>query len=476
MPDVPMSTRVRAPAGQSALPTVVIAGRPNVGKSSLVNRIVGRRAAVVEAQAGVTRDRKALDAEWNGVPFRVMDTGGWLAGGDSLDAKVSAQAERAVSDADLVLFVVDVAVGVTDEDLSAAKVLRRSGAPIRLVVNKVDDARREAEAWEFVSLGLGDPWLVSALHGRGTGDLLDEVVAQLPPSVRSQDGPIRDGAVRDGPGHPAGEAASGGAVDAPDDGAAGAPRVALVGRPNAGKSTLFNRLIGEERSIVHDMPGTTRDAIDTVVTTDQGPLCFVDTAGMRRPSRTDRGTEHYSVLRALSALERADVALLVVDATVGATHQDQRLAERIGVSGCAAVVILNKWDLVATEDRDDVLATVGERLSFLGAAPVLKVSAATGRGVHRILPALQQAIAAYHQRVPTGVLNRALQDIQRAQAAPGARIRYGVQGAIDPPTFTLFSTGRLPQTYLRYVARGLRERLDLGSTPVKIRVRTGGSR
>ena len=441
---------------------MVIAGRPNVGKSSLVNRIVGRRAAVVQHEPGVTRDRKELDAEWGGVPFRVVDTGGWLFGGDALDAKVSEQAERAVAEADLVLFVVDVTVGVTADDVAAAKALRRSEAPIRLVVNKVDDAAREAEVWEFVSLGLGDPWPVSAIHGRGTGDLLDEVVASLPVAVADPDRSEATPGSEDARA-PAGEEAR-------------APRVALVGRPNAGKSTLFNRLIGEERSIVHDLPGTTRDAIDTVVTTPEGPLCFVDTAGMRRPSRTDPGTEHYSVLRALGALEQADVALLVIDATVGATHQDQRLAERIGVSGCAAVVVLNKWDLVAATEREDVLASVVERLSFLGPAPVLKVSARSGRGVQRILPALHQAIGAYHQRVPTGTLNRALRDIQSAQPAPGARIQYGVQGAIDPPTFTLFATGRLPRTYLRYIERGLREHFDLGPTPVKIRVRTGGSR
>ena len=306
-------------------PLVVVVGRPNVGKSSLVNRIVGRRAAVVQEAPGVTRDRKVLDAEWNGVAFSLVDTGGWLAGGGDLEAKVSDQAERAVAEADLVLFVVDVTVGVTDEDLSAARVVRRTGTPVLLVVNKVDDAGREAAAWEFVSLGVGDPWPVSAIHGRGTGDLLDRVVALLPATAEAPDVP--------------------GAAEGEE---AGVPRVALVGRPNVGKSTLFNRLIGEDRSIVHDMPGTTRDAIDTVVTTPEGPLCFVDTAGMRRRSKTERGTEPYSVLRALDALEGADIALLVIDATVGATHQDQRLAERIGSSGCPAVVVLNKWDLVPT--------------------------------------------------------------------------------------------------------------------------------
>ena len=438
-------------------PMVVVAGRPNVGKSSLVNRIVGSRAAVVEEEQGVTRDRKVLDAEWAGVPFSVMDTGGWLAGGDVLEAKVSAQAERAFAEADVVLMVVDVTTGVTEEDLAAARFIRRAGPPVRLVVNKVDDAKREGAAWDFVALGIGDPFPVSALHGRGTGDLLDEVVGLLP-RLEAESG-VDDGGAAD---------------EAADSADPSTPRVAIIGRPNVGKSTLFNRLLGEERSIVHDMPGTTRDAIDTVVETPDGPVCFIDTAGLRRPSKTDRGTEQHATLRALRALERADIAVLVIDATVGASHQDQRLAERIGVSGCPALVALNKWDLVPTDERDDVLAGVGDRLAFLGAAPVLKMSALSGKGVHRILPALREAVAAYHQRVPTGALNRTVQDLQARQPAPRARIRYAVQGAIDPPTFTLFASARLPQTYLRYIERGIREAFDFGPTPLKLRVRLGG--
>ncbi len=333
---------------------------------------------------------------------------------------------------------------------------------MRLVVNKVDDANREPAAWEFVALGLGDPFPVSALHGRGTGDLLDEVVGLLPAP------PGADPAEE-----PAGTAASAGSGPR-GPGEPGTPRVAIIGRPNVGKSTLFNRLLGEERSIVHDMPGTTRDAIDTVVETTDGPVCFIDTAGLRRPSKTDRGTEQHATMRALRALERADVAILVIDATVGASHQDQRLAERIGVSGCPAIVALNKWDQVPAEERDDVLAGVGDRLAFLGAAPVLKISALSGKGVHRILPALRDSVEAYHQRVPTGALNRTLQELQGRQPAPRAKIRYIVQGATDPPTFTLFTNGRLPRTYIRYIERGLREKFDFGATPMKLRVRVGG--
>jgi GTP-binding protein len=457
-----------------SLPMVVVAGRPNVGKSSLVNRIVGTRAAVVEEEQGVTRDRKVLTAEWAGVPFSIMDTGGWLAAGSDLEAKVSQQAEKALAEADVILMVVDVAIGVTDEDLAAAKVIRRAGPPVRLVVNKVDDQNREAGGWEFVSLGVGDPYPVSALHGRGTGDLLDEVVSLLPePWANGADGDTPDGSRSATLSASTwGYGASGGAGSAEAD--PSTPRVAIIGRPNVGKSTLFNRLLGEERSIVHDMPGTTRDTIDTVVDTPEGPICFIDTAGLRRPSKTDRGTEQHATLRALRALERAHIALLVIDATVGASHQDQRLAERIGVSGCPAIVVLNKWDQVATDDRDEVMAGVGDRLAFLGSAPVLKVSALSGKGVQRILPALRESEEAYHQRIPTGVLNRTVQELQARQAAPRARIRYIVQGAIDPPTFTIFTNARLPQTYLRYIERGLREKFDMGATPMKMRVRIGG--
>ncbi len=398
-------------------------------------------------------------------------------GGDELDAKVARQAEQAVGSADIVIQVVDVAVGITTEDEDIARLLRRRARQVMLVANKVDNEKRETDAWEFVSLGFGDPWMVSALHGRGTGDLLDEIVDRFKgiddASTSEQAAKISAGGEGDdvfGPegGEDEGRRRRPGSADVE------CPRVALVGRPNVGKSTLFNRLLGEERSIVHDLPGTTRDAIDTVLDTPEGPIRFVDTAGMRRKSRTEDGTEYFAMVRALAALDLADVVLLVIDATEGVTHQDQRLAERIGASGSPVVVILNKWELVGTEDRPMVLADVEDRLAFLGESPVVKVSARTAMGVHRILPALRAAVEAYHRRIPTGELNRAVRALQVAHPAPGSRIRYAVQGAIDPPTFTIFATRRLNATYLRYVERKLREEFALGPTPIKIRVRLRG--
>lgn len=422
---------------------VVVVGRPNVGKSSLVNRLAARRVAVVEEQRGVTRDRKDVEVEWRGVVFDLVDTGGWLESGDALEEKVSRQADAALARADLVVLVVDAQTGPVDEDAQAARWVRRSGRPTLLVVNKVDDPSHEAAIWEFLQLGVGDPFAFSAQHGRGAGDLLDAIVDRLGVDALEED-------------------------VSPDEDAL---RVAIVGRPNVGKSTLFNRLIGEERAVVHDMPGTTRDAIDTVVDTDAGRVRFIDTAGMRKRARTEAGLETYAVLRSLEALDRADIAVLVIDATAGATGQDQRLAERISAAGCPAIVVLNKWELVATDDREAVLASVGDKLAFLGDAPVLKTTALSGKGVHRLLPALTTAAHDYAKRVPTGVLNRAIRDLQVKQPAPTGKIRYAVQGATEPPTFTLFIAGRLPATYLRYVERSLRERFDLGASPIRVRVR-----
>jgi len=434
---------------EPALPVVAVVGRPNVGKSTLVNRVIGRREAIVEERPGVTRDRKAVEAEWRGREFLLVDTGGWLGGeGGSLDAQVSRQAERAIREADVVVLVVDATVGITDADDRVAGLLRRSGRPALVAVNKVDNQAREADAWEFARLGLGQPLGVSALHGRQSGDFLDALVEILPTE--------EDRATKD--------RSDGESLDS-------IPGVAIVGRPNVGKSTLFNRLIGDERAIVHDQPGTTRDTIDTLVNSDAGPIRFIDTAGMRRRSRIDEATEYYSMVRALRAVDTADAALLVIDATEGVAHQDQRLAERVDVAGTAMVVVLNKWEAVPTEKREAVSADVADRLQFVGYAPVLRVSALTGKGVHRVMPALAETIEAYHRRVPTRELNEVVQSAQSAHAGTGARVLYCTQGAIDPPTFTLFANRPLAPTYLRYLERKIREHFGFGPTPLKLRVR-----
>jgi GTP-binding protein len=444
-----------------SLPTVVVVGRPNVGKSTLFNRIVGEQAAIVEDRPGVTRDRKELEAEWLGTRFTLVDTGGWLPGGSELDEKVSRQVEAAVRHADVVLFVVDASVGLTDDDQSVANWLRRVKAPILLIANKADNDRRENDRWEFMALGVGEPVPVSALHGRRAGDLLDEVVKLLPASHAAVEPEPSDIPVDE----------EGEALWRPGDVAP--PRVAIVGRPNVGKSTLFNRLVGEDRSVVHDMAGTTRDAIDTLVDTPDGPIVFVDTAGMRRRSRIDDSAEYYSMVRALRAIDDADIALLVIDATEGVTSQDQRLAERVDASGCPIVVMLNKWELLDdAEQRAEIEAEVRRKLYFVGDAPFLKISALTGKGVHKLRPVLQDAIEQYHRRVPTRDVNRVIADAQQRQpAGHGLRVLYALQGATDPPTFTLFVNRELPATYLRYLERSIREAFDFGSTPIKLRVR-----
>jgi GTP-binding protein len=443
-----------------SLPTVVVVGRPNVGKSTLFNRIIGEQAAIVEDRPGVTRDRKELEAEWLGTKFLLVDTGGWLPGGSDLDEKVSRQVEAAVKDADVVLFVVDASVGLTDDDEQIANWLRRLKAPVLLVTNKADNDRRENDRWEFLALGMGEPVPVSALHGRRAGDLLDEVCRLLP----EQD--MEDDDISDIPLDEEGEALWK-LGDTPP------PRVAIVGRPNVGKSTLFNRLVGEDRSVVHDMAGTTRDAIDTLVETPDGPIVYVDTAGMRRRSRIDDSAEYYSMVRALRAIDAADIALLVIDATEGVTNQDQRLAERVDASGCPIVVMLNKWELITDpEHRVEVEAEVRRMLYFVGDAPLLKISALSGKGVHKLRPVLQEAIEQYHRRVPTRDVNKVIAEAQQRQpAGHGLRVLYALQGATDPPTFTLFVNRELPHTYMRYLERSIREAFNFGSTPIKLRVR-----
>lgn len=434
------------PSSTRTVPTVAIVGRPNVGKSTLMNRILGRRVAIVEEQPGVTRDRKEVMAEWLGHEFLLIDTGGWMPRGTALDQKVSKQSEQAIAEADVLLFVVDAHAGITDEDARVADLLRSRAETVVLVANKVDDLSHEPLIWELMSLGLGEPFPISALHGRGAGDLLDKVISffpELPDEPEVEEEPVE-------------------AITS----------VALVGRPNVGKSTLFNQLIGEDRSVVHDMAGTTRDSVDTVVETEFGKIKFVDTAGMRRKSKIDESTEYFSMVRALQSVDSANVAVLVIDATEGITHQDQRLAERVNASGCPIVVALNKWELLNAEQRDDVLYQLQQRLHFLGQSPILRISALSGRGVHRLMPALSESISQYQTRIPTRKVNEVVRTAQQAQPAPhGARILYATQGAADPPTFTLFVSKEIPASYLRYIERQLRDTFDLGQTPIKLRVR-----
>ena len=455
----------------AGLPVVGIVGRPNVGTSTLFNRLVGRREAVVAPEPGVTRDRKAAEAAWRGHRFIVVDTGGWSADGDTLDGKVSEQSERAMGDADVLLLVVDVTVGITEPDARIAAMLRRSSRPTLVVANKADGGTRDDGRWEFNRLGLGEAWAVSALHGRNVGDVLDRVLDLLE---------ISPGEHADNP-ETVTNAVDGGTADhheslseseTPIHEEESVPGVAIVGRPNVGKSTLFNRLIGDERSVVHDRPGTTRDTIDTLVETEAGPVRFVDTAGMRRKARVDADTEYYANLRALRAIDACDVSLLVIDATEGVTAQDQRLAERIDAAGCPIVVLLNKWETLDSEHRERVLGELARRLHFVGESPVLRISALTGRGVHRLVPAVSAAMEAYESRAPTAKVNEIVQLAQSAQPAPGgARVLYATQAATQPPTFTLFANRELPATYLRYLERRLREELGLAKTPLKLRVR-----
>ncbi|MDQ4064481.1 MAG: ribosome biogenesis GTPase Der [Actinomycetota bacterium] len=428
------------------LPIVAVVGRPNVGKSSLVNRILGRREAIVEATPGVTRDRSSFVAEWRDRTFELVDTGGLERRMTGLEARAAEQATLAISYADVVLFVVDVTAGILDDDVLVADILRKSSKPVLLVANKVDDAPLEANVAEFYRLGLGDPRPVSALHGRGSGDLLDVLVETLPSGT--------------------------------DDATGQWAAIAIVGRPNVGKSSLLNALAGTQRALVDPAPGTTRDPVDVHLTTGQGSLRVVDTAGMRREVQIKDPLEYFSFLRSRRTLERVDAAILVVDVQAGATGHDQRIAEEIEESGRACVVVLNKWDLLPDDEieRERALRRVDERLRFLWWAPKIRTSAVTGRGVDKIVPAAERAIAAHRTRVPTAEVNRSIAGFQEERPHPrvggrAARILYGVQKKAAPPTFLLFATQRLETSYLRYVERKLRATADFEGTPIAIEVR-----
>ena len=488
----------------SRLPRVAIVGRPNVGKSTLLNRIAGRRAAIVEARPGVTRDRKEVAVDWQGWEFLLIDTGGWLTAGSDIDHKVSAQSEHAIDTADLLLFVVDATLGATQEDADMAAFLHRQDAPALLVANKADSPRQEALAWEFVNLGFGDPWPLSALHGRGTADVLDEIVKRVcpgaagaaagsavmspaasDPTETSQDalGAIPNGSTPNDStpsDSTLGESSIG--ESTPSDILSTATpaepvvSVAIVGMPNVGKSTLFNQLVGEARSVVHDEPGTTRDSVDSIAQTDLGPIRFVDTAGLRRKARIDQETERYAALRALRSIDQADIVLLVIDATAGVTHQDLRLAERVDNAGCPVLLLLNKWELLDTEQRAEMREEAQRRLSFVGDGSIFPITALTGRGTHKILPALSGVVEDYRKRVPTRLVNKTIREAQAAHSAPGgARVLYATQGATDPPTFLLFVNRKLPPTYVRYLERKLREEFSFGAAPLRMRVRLRSS-
>jgi GTPase len=447
------------PAQEPTGPTVAVVGRPNVGKSTLVNRLVGRRQAIVEERPGVTRDRTMHRADWRGRHFTVVDTGGWLPSWaperPPLTQAVSAQAERATDTADLVLLVVDVTVGVTEEDAAVANWLRAGGLPVVVVANKADalgdPAHPDADLAEFYALGLGDPLPVSALHGRGSGDLLDVVVERL-------------------------GAADAFAASAPpvDE----VPAIALVGRPNVGKSSLYNRLVGEERVVVDERPGTTRDAVDTLVRVDGRPYRFVDTAGLRRRARVRRGgeaTEFYSTVRTREAIARASVVLLILDASEPVGEQDQKLAREIVDAGRGLVLVLNKWDLVDDERRRLFERELDRLLAFVDFAPLVRTSAKTRRGLDRLLPAVDAVREQWLRRIPTARLNEWLAEAVAAnpppmQAGRHVRLRYVTQVTVGPPRFRLFTTGGLAPDYLRYLERRLRERFDFGGTPLDVRV------
>ncbi len=429
-----------------SLPVVAVVGRPNVGKSTLVNRIVGRREAIVEESPGVTRDRRQFEADWIGKRFLLLDTGGWeVSPGEELTAGIRAQAEAAIGAADAVLFVVDATTGVAEDDAGVADLLRGAPCEVIVVANKVDAAAREAGVPELWKLGLGEPMAVSALHGRGVGELLDRLVAALPEVEEAEEVEV--------------------------------PRLAIVGRPNVGKSTLLNRLAGEARVLVSPVPGTTRDPIDVTVELDGDRYCLVDTAGIRRAPRIKEDADYYSVLRAREAIARSDVALLLLDAAEGITQGDQRIAELAADSGAGLILLLNKWDLVDEEQRLLVERGLGERLGFVGWAPVLRISALTGARLQRLPAALDMVLENRNQRIPTGPLNRLVREWQEAHPAPirrgkRPRVLYAVQAGVAPPTIVLFiSGGRLSDDYLRYLENRLREEIDLTGTPVRLRGR-----
>ncbi|MEV7528964.1 ribosome biogenesis GTPase Der [Agrococcus sediminis] len=430
-----------------ALPVLAIVGRPNVGKSALVNRILGRREAVVEDTPGVTRDRVTYKAEWNGRPFTVVDTGGWEPDARGIDRSVALQAEVAVDLADAVLFVVDVNVGPTSTDEHVVRMLRQSNRPVLLVANKADDARRDLEAASLWSLGLGEPHPVSAVHGRGVADLLDAAMELLPE------------------------------VSAVAKEELGGPRrVALLGRPNVGKSSLLNKAAGEERVVVNEIAGTTRDPVDEQIELGGRVWRFVDTAGIRRRVHLQQGADFYATLRTQAALEKAEVAVVLIDVTEPISEQDVRIVDLVLESGRALVLAFNKWDQLDDERRRYLEREIEQDLGHVDWAPRVNISARTGRHLEKLVPALELALDSWDTRIPTGKLNAFIADIVSAHPHPlrggkQPRILFATQASTRPPTFVLFTTGFLDPQYRRFIQRRLREDYGFEGTPIQVNMR-----
>ncbi|SED69357.1 ribosome biogenesis GTPase Der [Streptomyces sp. TLI_105] len=435
-------------AGHGPLPVLAVVGRPNVGKSTLVNRIIGRREAVVEDKPGVTRDRVTYEAEWAGRRFKVVDTGGWEQDVLGIDASVAAQAEYAIEAADACLFVVDATVGATDTDEAVVKLLRRAGKPVVLAANKVDGQSGEADAAMLWSLGLGEPFPVSSLHGRGTGDLLDEVLKKLPEAPEQRFG-----------------------------NAVGGPRrIALIGRPNVGKSSLLNKVAGEDRVVVNELAGTTRDPVDELIELGGVTWKFVDTAGIRKKVHLQEGADYYASLRTAAAVEKAEVAVILIDTTDNISVQDQRIITMAVESGRAIVIAYNKWDELDEERRYYLEREIETEMQQVAWAPRVNVSAKTGRHMEKLVPAIETALAGWETRVPTGRLNAFLGEIVAAHPHPvrggkQPRILFGTQAGTKPPRFVLFASGFLEAGYRRFIERRLREEFGFEGTPIHISVR-----
>jgi GTP-binding protein len=430
-----------------ALPVLAIVGRPNVGKSALVNRILGRREAVVEDTPGVTRDRVSYRAEWNDRPFTIVDTGGWEPDAKGINASVAAQAEIAIELADAVLFVVDSNVGATATDEHVVRMLRKTKKPVFLVANKVDDTRQEPQSTALWSLGLGEPYPVSALHGRGVADLLDLIIGKLP------------------------------AVSAVAKQEVGGPRrVAIVGRPNVGKSSLLNKAAGEERVVVNELAGTTRDPVDEQVEIAGKVWRFVDTAGIRRRVHLSQGADFYASLRTSTALEKAEVAVVVIDVSEPISEQDVRIIDLVLESGRALVLAFNKWDLLDDERRRYLEREIEQDLAHVSWAPRVNISARTGRHLEKLVPALELALESWDTRIATGKFNAFLAELTAEHPHPvrggkQPRILFGTQAASRPPTFVLFTTGFLDPGYRRYIQRRLREIYGFEGTPIVLNMR-----